>query len=166
MNYYKDITYYLELTLLDNKGNRVSGQTVTYNIYKSSDDTLFKSGTLSEIGITGVYKDSVIYTEAIQYRVEYTTPSKYDDLIETYIIEEFSLSDIYTIAKRSLGLSKENIRLFDPVYNSDHRLLSATFKIYDSKSDTESDINVIATYDVIAEYNIDNELIAFREVKI
>lgn len=161
MESYKDITDFIELTLLDNKGNRVSGETVTYTIYKSLDNTIFQSGTLTEIGVTGIYQDSVVFTDATRYRIEYITPNNFDNAIESVFVK----NDIFDMVKRILGLSKENIRLFNPVYNSSHRLLSATFKTYESKTDTESDTNALNEYSVIAEYNSQNELTSFREVR-
>ena len=40
--------YYLEIYITDKLGNFASGLTVIYNIYKSSDNSLVASGTLTE----------------------------------------------------------------------------------------------------------------------
>jgi len=58
----------------------------------------------------------------------------------------------------------KNIRLFNPVYDTNHKLLSGTFKIYLNKTDCEADTNSIGNYSVVAEYNANGELINFREV--
>jgi len=112
------------------------------------------------------------------YRVSFT-PNKlgnwsliiYNDIYfpwgkgSNYKCIEYQISNAIELLKRILGLSKENIRLFNPMYNSNHKLLSGTFKIYETKSDCELDINNIGVYKVIAEYNANEELINFREVK-
>jgi len=162
MNYYKDIIYYLELALINNQGNHVSGKTVTYNIYKSSDNTLFTSGTLTEIGVTGVYKDDIIFTETIQYRVQYTTPSKYSNVIETVIIEDISHQDIYAIVKKILGLTQENFRLNDLIYDANGCLTSGKIAIYNSASDVDTETNPIATYTITGTYNAQTQLTDYK----
>jgi len=124
MIYYKDKNYYLELAIIDKSGNFLTGQTVTYTIYKSSDNTLVETGSLTEIGVSGVYKKLVVFTEAIQYRVEYVTPNKFDNVIESFIISENSLDSLDDKIKEILGLSQSNYRLTNTVYDKAMNLIN------------------------------------------
>lgn len=162
MNYYKDITYYLELALIDKHGNFVTGNTVTYKVYKSSDESLFDSGTLTEIGVTGVYKNPIVFTATGQYRAEYTTPVKYDNVIETFLIEEVSLSDIDGQIKRLLGLSQENYRIFNQRYDRSNNLIEALIKLYPTADDCENDTNAFAEYEMTAVFDRKNHLTGYK----
>ena len=67
--------------------------------------------------------------------------------------------------QRALGLMHENFRIFNPVYNTDHFLTSATIKVYPTATDCNNDTNAIASYSVIATYNTYNEMETYKVVK-
>lgn len=149
----KNTTYYLELGVIANNGNFVSGLTITYNIYKSSDNTLIQTGTLTEIGTSGVYKDSATFTTADQYRIEYFTPIPYENTTESILVVDVSMGDLDDKITRILGLSNENMKLISPRYDRHGNLIDGQIKIYASASDADNDINPIATYRVTAYHN-------------
>lgn len=174
LNIENDSEFEDEFTVIDDADTPVTGltendfTTVLYN--PSGTEVSNISGgvpiTISEIG-DGIYKllftpDELGNWELIMYNATYFPWGKEGH----YKSVQGTADTIFEYLQRIKGLSKENIRLFNPVYNANHRLLTATFKIYDSKTDTESDINAIAEYNVIAEYNSSDELTGFREVKI
>jgi len=77
-----------------------------------------------------------------------------------------SLTALEVLIKRILGLSQENYRLFDTVYDgSGKRLISCTIKIYGSKSDTLADTGPIATYNMVSTYDVDGQLGSYRVTK-
>jgi hypothetical protein len=157
---YKNDTHKLELALTDKFGDFVSGKTISYYVYKSSDNSLFASGTMTEIGSSGVYEASVLFTSIGQYRIEYITPSKFENLIETiYIREELATQEL---VKRILGLSQENYRIFNPIYNSQGEMTSGTIKIYPTASDVDTDTNSIAEYSIVAVYNAQNKMTSYK----
>ena len=166
MIYYKDQNYYLELAIVDKTGNFLTGQVVTYTIYKSSNNTLVESGSLTEIGVSGVYKKLVLFTEAIQYRVEYVTPNKFDNVIESFIISENSLDSLDDKIKEILGLSQSNYRLTNTVYDRAMNLINGTIKIYPTAIDVDNDTNAIAEYEIFATYNKKNQMTDYKVKKI
>jgi len=96
---------------------------------------------------------------------------KYDNETKTGTLEVSGLTaeeiyNYFTDGSRAEAFKStgKNIRLFDKVYDANHRLLSGTFKIYLTKSDCEADTNSIGSYSVVGEYNANGELINFREV--
>ena len=156
----KDTTYPLELFIIDKDGEPITGLSNSYTIYDSSDDSVVVSGSLTDQGL-GVYTATYVFTVSGQYRIIYNTPSGYSDEIESIIVEESHLD----LLKRILGLSQENYRIFDSVYNANHLLTSATVKTYATASDCNNDLSPIATYSMITEYNVDSEMTAYRMVK-
>ena len=85
----KDTNYKLDLSIIDSKGDFVSGLIVTYAIYKSADNSLVTSGTMIEVGSKGIYQTSNIsFSNEEKYRVEYTTPNKYENTIEEILVVE------------------------------------------------------------------------------
>jgi len=82
---YKNIAYKLELVVLDNDGKFTPGLTVTYEIRKCSDDSLFASGTMSET--SSVYYVDVTFTVNAEYKVKYVTPVGYENGFEEILVE-------------------------------------------------------------------------------
>jgi len=85
---YKNIAYKLELVVLDNDGKFASGLTVTYEIRKCSDDSLFASGTMSET--SSVYYVDVIFTTSAEYRIKYVTPTLYENGFDEILVEDYN----------------------------------------------------------------------------
>ena len=65
-----------------------------------------------------------------------------------------------------LGLSQNNMRMTNQVYNSAQQLLTAIIKIYRNAEDLEADENNIAEYTVTAAYNSDHNLNSYKLVKV
>lgn len=146
-------TYYLETLVLDSQGDPITSLSVSYKVLKSSDNSLLDSGSLTHTS-DGVYQGSYLFNAIGQYRVLYITPTQYTDDIETVLVEPVSNSDIYDLVKRVLGLSQENYRLTEQVYDANGCLTSAKIAIYSSASDTQDQINPIAEYQVSATYDV------------
>ncbi len=87
----KDSTYYLETSVTDSSGDFVSGLTITYEIRKSSDNSLFASGTLTEVG--DAYRDSTTFTVVGQYSIFYVTPSTYENGMEQVQVGEIGATE-------------------------------------------------------------------------
>jgi len=161
---YKNQQHKLDLSLTDNLGNFVSGKTITYSIYKSSDNSLVTSGTMIEIGTSGVYEASITFTDIGQYRVNYITPSKFENLIETfYVREELATQEL---VKRVLGLTQENYRIISPIYDSKRNMTSGRIKIYPTASDVDADTNSLAEYIISATYDNKNQMTGYKVKKI
>lgn len=84
---YKNIAYKLELVVLDNNGKFTPGLTVTYEIRKCSDNSLFDSGTMSET--SSVYYVDVTFTESAEYRIKYVTPTGYENGFTDILVEDY-----------------------------------------------------------------------------
>lgn len=84
---FKDTDYKLDIGVIDRRGDFVTGLTVTYNVRKSSDNSLIASETATEVGSSGIYQTSSLSFSVVdKYRIEYTTPSKYDNVVEEILV--------------------------------------------------------------------------------
>ena len=163
----QNTSHFLVVVLLDNKGDFKSGETITYEVRKSSDNSLTTSGTLTNTG--DIYIDTISISVLGEYYVLYFTPTKHENGLEQLIVQKSDINDIQdsldslaTKLCQVLGLSQSNYRLTNQVYNSNTCLTSATISIYNSASDTNSQINPIATYSIVAVYNTNNELTDYK----
>jgi len=66
--------------------------------------------------------------------------------------------------KYILGLSQENYRLFDVVYDNG-LIISTTIKTYPTSTNCTNNTNPLATYNVIAEYDLDGKLTSYKVIK-
>lgn len=163
----QNTSHFLIVVLLDNKGDFKSGEIITYEIRKSSDNSLNTSGTLTNIA--DIYTDTISISVIGEYYILYFTPSKIENGLETLIVQTSDINDIQdsldslaTKLCQVLGLSQSNYRLTDQVYNTEKCLTSAKISIYANASNTNSQINPIATYTITAIYNTNNELIDYK----
>ena len=78
---------------------------------------------------------------------------------------ESNLNAVKTLVIRTLGLSKENYKLFDITY-SNKLLTTAKIKLYASKSDLETNTSPIAEYGISADYNGDGTCKDFKVKKV
>ncbi len=166
----KNTTYYLEVFMTGSDGEPVTGLTINYSIYNCATNSLISSGTLTEIG-NGVYQSSYQFNTVGQYRIIYDTPSTYEDGIETILVvdklaRESSVASLISMITRVLGLTHENYRLFNVVFDGYDNLLSATVKIYPSATDCKNDTNAIATYEIESTYDNMGRLIDYQMRKI
>ena len=155
-------TYYLEILITDKNGDPVTGLSVTYKIYKSEDNSLVTSGSLTDIG-EGVYQNSYTFNNLGQYRILYFTPNKYSNEIETILVVTESIS---SVVQRILGLVQENFRIFDPVYDSKGNMQTCLVKIYNSATDTDNDNDPIAQYRINATHNSQGFMTAYKSKRI
>jgi len=87
ITFYKNIAYKLELVVLDSDGKFTTGLSITYEIRKVLDNSLFASGTMTEL--SSVYYVDVTFTESAEYRVKYVTPSLYENGFEDILVEDY-----------------------------------------------------------------------------
>jgi len=152
---YKNYTYYFESSIIDIDGDFAygSGITMDYEIIKSSDESLIDSGSMAQVG--NIYKVPYTFTQTGEYRIEYTTPLGYSNGMEEILVLEESQSPEIIVEKlnRILGLSQENYRVLNPVYDRFHNLVSSIIKIYPTSADVDADTNATASYQLTATYN-------------
>lgn len=67
-----------------------------------------------------------------------------------------------TYIKRILGLSHENFTISAPTFNADGNLTAATITLYPTKADTNAGTNAIATYAIVATYDVDTNLATYK----
>ena len=77
-----------------------------------------------------------------------------------------SIQEISLDIKHILGLSQQNYRLSDHVYDSSNRLTSVIIKLFKTKDDCDFDINEFATYNMNAVYDNVGLLIDYKVVKL
>lgn len=77
-----------------------------------------------------------------------------------------TVDSIEILVKRILGLSQENYRIFNSVYDVEgKRLVGCSIKIYNNKSDCDNDENWIARYTMSANYGENGQMSAYKVVK-
>jgi len=102
--------------------------------------------------------DTIISSRASEANATTNTVSIITEIDENEVNIDEIILDIEALVPmnekldRILGLSLENQRIVDPVYNRAGELQSGTIKIYPSAADTEADTNVLAEYQVTATY--------------
>lgn len=169
INLIKNYTHKLEKGIIDEFGNFKSGLTVTYEIRKSSDNSLIASGTATDI--SGIYSFTHTFTETGEYRMKFMTPSGYEDGYDTIFVEEeyakeetldSHRSETEDRIKRILGMTQENFIIKDQTYNSNGSLETATVRIFNNALDCNSDINPLAEYSIIVEYDLEGKIKKYK----
>ena len=74
------------------------------------------------------------------------------------------INDITPTLKNILGLSQQNFKFFDQIYNTNGDLVSGSMRIFDNASDCMSNINPIAEYFVSALYDANNKLVDYKVI--
>ena len=163
----QNTSHFLIVVLLDNKGDFKSSETITYEVRKSSDNSLTTSGTLTNTG--NIYTDTISISVLGEYYVLYFTPTKHENGLETLVVQTSDINDIQdsldnlaTKLIKVLGLVQSNYRLTDQVYDTEGSLTSAKISIYNSASDTNSQTNSIVEYTINATYNTNQELTDYK----
>lgn len=160
---YKDTLYNLEIGIVDEIGDFVSGLTILYEIKKSSDNSFITSGQTTETH--DIYSFSYSFSETGEYRLKYLTPTNYENGFEQIFVIDDIMGDIRTDIKYVLGLNQSNFRIKDQIYNSDNLLLSSTIRIYNNSTDTNNDINHIKEYNMSAIYDEYGRLLSYKVVE-
>ena len=163
----KSVAYPLLVSVIDNNGDFVIGLIISYEVRKTSDNSLITSGSLTSVGY--IYTDSITISELGNFYVLYFSPTNYENGKENLIVRDNTIDDIATdlnsIASnliKVLGLSQSNYRLTDQVYDSNGCLTSATISIYTNATDTDNETSPIAQYSIIASYNAELQLIDYK----
>ena len=68
--------------------------------------------------------------------------------------------------ERILGLSQENYRLFDQIYDANDSLLSSTIRIYRTAAECDADTNPITTYSMSAGYDTAGRMMEYKVIEI
>ena len=171
----QNTSHFLIVTALDKSGDFKSGLTITYEVRKSSDNSLITNGTLINTG--SIYTDTISIANIGEYYILYFTPSKYENGLETLIVQTSDINDIQasldTLGEKLckvLGLVQSNFRLTNQVYDTNGCLTSAKMAIYNTASDTQDKLNPIAEYNVNATYDIvvinDNDVSQLIDYKV
>ena len=103
-------------------------------------------GTLSEDGTADAVLNETVADHLTAGSLGYVVNESSDDL------------------KRALGLLDENSSLDQQVYNVDHKLTSARKRIYSNKLSVGTDSDVLATYNIFAEWD-GTALTSYKMVK-
>jgi len=156
---FKDQSSILEIAMLDDLGDFVSGLTITYEVRDTS-NILIISGITSEIN--NIYSFSYTFDTNGVYRLKYLTPTDYENGFEQIKIVDNYIESIKLI----LGLSQENFRIKDQVYDVNNSLESAIIRIYNNATDCNNDVSPLAEYSMSASYDSNNRLISYKVIKV
>lgn len=112
---FKNINQYYEVAVVDEIGDFVTGLTIQYTVYKSSDNSYITSGITSESD--NVYYFNYTFTDNGEYRLKFITPIYYDNYFDT-----ISVSDKYAT---SIDLSGVTINVAE-IWGYSARTLTET----------------------------------------
>lgn len=160
-----------DFTIVDESGTRYTGVTgFTFELWNPSNVNVSSTGitvTVTELG-TGSYRAS--YTpnvigiwKLVIYHATYFPAGK-DATHRIYINDIDSIGAETDKIKYVLGLSQENFRIYDQVYNVNGNMTSATVRVYSTKTDADADTNQLATYTVTATFS-GNSCTAYKMTK-
>jgi hypothetical protein len=74
-------------------------------------------------------------------------------------------SEVTQALIRLLGLTQENFRTFDQVYDTNNALVLSKIRIYPTPSDTTADTNPLAEYQMDASYDSSGRLVDYRVIR-
>ena len=86
-------------------------------------------------------------------------------ITETLLDINNNIIDIAFDVKHILGLSQQNYRLSDHVYDDEFRLTTVTIKLFNNKIDCNNNINSFANYTMNASYDDNGLLIDYKVIK-
>jgi len=72
------------------------------------------------------------------------------------------------LAKKAVGLSQHNYRIFNPVYSTvDEQsvMTKATIKIYENASDCNNNVNAITSYSVVATFDANANMVTYKVIE-
>jgi hypothetical protein len=95
----------LQISVTGDNGELVTGLSIGYVVKKSSDNSTFSSGSLTEIA--GVYYTTINFTTLGQYRVIYSLPSGYESGIDEILVIDDPAKES-TVAKENQATTNTN----------------------------------------------------------
>ena len=142
------------------------------SLSKQDSQTGFYGGSVNIVSLTEA-EYIILYKVTIDGTETLTVESLSIDLSKKEIAEIKPETDKIQLIKDEtdkikfvLGLTQSNFRIFNPVYDADHQLTSATIKTYPTKADCDNDTNPIAEYHLAAAYNVNGEMTEYKLVKV
>ena len=139
-------------TVSDGYGNLISGldTTTAFTAYIYNPDgnnvTSSVNPSFTELG-DGNYKLTFTPNTNGVWYVNVTEPTyfpwgKNDDVY----VDEYDLSGVYEIVRKTLGLVHHNMYIDDPTYDEFGNMISARVRIYDDASNVGTNTGVVETY--------------------
>lgn len=81
------------------------------------------------------------------------------------VAKEATLSAVGALVLRVLGLTQENQYIDNTTFDADNHMLTARIRTYTDAASVGTGVNVLATYNVTATYDIDGNMTTFKVVK-
>ncbi|MHA1787854.1 MAG: hypothetical protein ACTSXT_01375 [Candidatus Helarchaeota archaeon] len=162
-----------DFIVIDEDNNPVTGLTlndIIVNLYNPSKNNVANISGGIEVTINevenGLYRISFIPNELGSWEllITHNTYFPYGKAQNYTCIESLIMDN--NLIKRILGLSQENYRIFNPIYDRAGNMTSATIKIYENAIDCDNDENELAEYIMTASFNNKNNITAYKIKKI
>lgn len=84
---------------------------------------------------------------------------------DSTVAKEATLSAIGVLVLRILGLTQENQYIDNTIFDADNHMLTARIRTYTDAASVGTGVNVLATYNVTATYDVDGNMSSFKVVK-
>ena len=148
---------------------RVSGETSFSVLLWRNAELSSESVSISEIGTTGEYSVSFNPSDPGFWVLEIAIGYNGDIYRFEYDVSN-TIQDVYSMVRRLLGLSHENIFIDNTSYDANGQLISARVRLFDSKvncdlaTDGGSETNgLIATYGLTSTWDAINQFAIFKQ---
>jgi len=167
----KDAITYDEFIVIDEDDNPVTGLVdgnFTRKLYDPDKNEVSGtiSITISEIG-DGLYKVSFIPNKLgnwvlVIYNITYFPWGKGN----SYQCVTYIRDNVMELLRRILGLSQENYRVINPVYDGNNSLINGKIRIFPTATDCNNNTNHIAEYQITATYDSQNRMSGYKVIKL
>jgi hypothetical protein len=114
------------------------------------------------------------YNAAHRYYIDYTDVSSIevitaadiaDAVWSTAVVNYATPSTFGEAVRKTLGLSKNNLRIINQVYDGSGRLTSSTLRIFENATDLQNNTNHIAEYLMTATYDVYGKNINYQVIE-
>ena len=127
--------------------------------------------SIAEIGSSGEYKWQFTPNSVGWWKVEVVVDFNKDVFSSDYSVNVGSISQLYDMVRRLLGLNHENIFIDNTGYDANGQMVEARIRIFDTKENCEAATDggsettgLIATYSLDTVWEAINEFQTFRQV--
>jgi photosystem II stability/assembly factor-like uncharacterized protein len=133
-------------------------QTTSFRFQVESASVDFTDIETTLTAIQGAGFDTVTNSLVAQTAQNTAVASSLGDVVSDLEGVTTDLTEIQETLRRILGLTQENIRITNHIYDGGGNLTSAQITLYPTAADVAAETNAIATYALEASYNGDNRL--------
>ena len=152
--------------------SKKSGETFFTSVLRQDgiDSAVFVS--ISEIGVSGDYRINFTPDSVGVWMLDVFSDYSKEWWGGEYVAMDGDISDVYSMVRRVLGLSHENIFIDETTYDADGQLVAARVRLFDSKvnCDAATDggsevVGLLSTYSLTTTWDVVNQFNIFKQTR-